>query len=326
MDVLNYLGHEFQLFGKEEYILNEGKAKGMRIWHIKNGLGLELCISLDRGFDIVSVTFKGVNINYITPNGYVNNTYYDNKGTGFLKSFTGGFLTTCGFNNVGSPNEDNGEELPLHGTYSNIPCINPCFKDDGDYLIAEAEIFDEGIFSYKLKSKRTIKISKNDNDFIIEDEIINRGDEDTPLEILYHMNFGYPMLTENSILKINSLKIDGRDELASSELDNWNKLLPPTNHYVERCYFHYFKDEGDVELYSPLVNKGVKISFDSKVLPFFCEWKMMGKRDYVLGLEPGNCTPEGRNIMREKGLLTILKPNEKKKYYVKITLFEGEKQ
>ena len=50
----------------------------------------------------------------------------------------------------------------------------------------------------------------------------------------------------------------------------------------------------------------------------------MGVRDYVLGLEPGNCTPEGRNIMREKGLLTILKPNEKKNYHVKITLFEGE--
>lgn len=324
MDVLKYLGHEFQLFGKEEYVLNEGKAKGMRIWHVKNGLGLELCISLDRGFDIVSVTYKGTNVNYITPNGYVNNNYYDDKGAGFLKSFTGGFLTTCGLNNVGSPNIDEGQELPLHGTYSNIPSINQVYEDKGDYLLLKADILDEGIFSYKLKLTRVIKVSKVDNTFTIDDEVINRGDDDTPVEILYHMNFGYPLLSEHSILTINSIRVEGRDALASSELDMWSELLPPTPKYIERCYFHYFDDVGEVKLYSPIINKGVKINFDSKNLPFFCEWKMMGVRDYVLGLEPGNCTPEGRNIMREKGLLTILKPNEKKNYHVKITLFEGE--
>lgn len=324
MDVLKYLGHEFQLFGKQEYVLNEGKAKGMRIWHIKNGLGLEMCISLDRGFDIVSLTYKGDNVNYITPNGYVNNTYYDDKGAGFLKSFTGGFLTTCGLNNVGSPNIDEGQDLPLHGTYSHIPSINHVYEDKGEYLLLKADVLDEGIFSYKLKLTRVIKVSKKDNSFTIEDEIINRGDEDTPLEILYHMNFGYPLLSEHSILKINSVRVEGRDKLASRELDKWSELLPPTAKYIERCYFHYFDKEGEVSLYSPLIKKGVLINFDSSNLPFFCEWKLMGVRDYVLGLEPGNCTPEGRNVMREKGLLTILKPNEKKKYQVKITLFEGE--
>jgi hypothetical protein len=37
---------------------------------------------------------------------------------------------------------------------------------------------------------------------------------------------------------------------------------------------------------------------------------MMGKRDYVLGLEPGNCTPDGRDVMRKNGTLKFLAPDE----------------
>jgi len=47
-----YIGNEFQLYGVEEYILQNGKRQGIKILHVKNGLGLELCISLDRAADI----------------------------------------------------------------------------------------------------------------------------------------------------------------------------------------------------------------------------------------------------------------------------------
>ena len=36
----------------------------------------------------------------------------------------------------------------------------------------------------------------------------------------------------------------------------------------------------------------------------------MGDREYVLGLEPGNCTPDGRDVMRKNGTLTILQPDD----------------
>ena len=47
---------------------------------------------------------------------------------------------------------------------------------------------------------------------------------------------------------------------------------------------------------------------------------MMGVRDYVLGLECGNCYPDGRDVMRKTGMLKFLKPGEKKMYEVKIDL------
>ena len=322
MNKLDYIGNEFQLYGKEEYILTNGFSSGVKIWHIKNGLGLEMCVNLDRGFDIISVTYKGVNVSYLTPNGYVSSKYYDDKGLGFLKSFGAGFLTTCGLTQVGSPNVDEGEELPLHGTYSNTPVNNACFFDNKKEMLLMGEILDERIFSHKLKLIRKIHVSKEDNSFYIEDEIINRGDKITPLEILYHINIGYPFLDEDTKLSINSNLVEARNEYAKLDIKNWKNMHKPEANYEEKCYYHCFKKDGQVEVYQPKLNKGLEINFDTKCLPFLTEWKMLGIRDYVLGVEPGNCTPDGRNTMRSKGLLEEIKPSETKKYCVKVRLFE----
>ena len=62
-----------------------------------------------------------------------------------------------------------------------------------------------------------------------------------------------------------------------------------------------------------------------KVAPrvkFFTEWKMMGEYEYVLGLEPGNCLPDGRNVMRQRGILEILKPQEEKTHHLKFEFEE----
>ena len=41
-----------------------------------------------------------------------------------------------------------------------------------------------------------------------------------------------------------------------------------------------------------------------------------------MGLEPGNCLPDGRNVMREKGILEILKPDEEKVHHIKFEFEE----
>ena len=61
------------------------------------------------------------------------------------------------------------------------------------------------------------------------------------------------------------------------------------------------------------------MSYDKKTLPCFTEWKMVGKREYVLGLEPGNCTPDGRDVVRKNGLLKFLEPAESEKTFVKFS-------
>ena len=65
---------------------------------------------------------------------------------------------------------------------------------------------------------------------------------------------------------------------------------------------------------------GLAISFDSSSLDCFTQWKMMGVKDYVMGLEPGNCYPDGRDVMREKGLCSSWPPARRKTYSVRLTM------
>lgn len=65
------------------------------------------------------------------------------------------------------------------------------------------------------------------------------------------------------------------------------------------------------------------ITFDTKSLDYFVEWKMLGEKDYVLGLEPGNCHPDGRDVMRKENTLKLIKPSEKISYKVQIEMIQG---
>ena len=64
----------------------------------------------------------------------------------------------------------------------------------------------------------------------------------------------------------------------------------------------------------------MEITFDAEKLDGFVEWKMMGVRDYVLGLECGNCYPDGRDVMRKEGMLKFLNPGQSQEYEVHIRL------
>lgn len=317
-----YIGHASQLCGVEEVRIAGGKGDGMRLLQLRNAAGLEMTISADRCADISRLIFKGDNMGYFSANGYVSPAYYEEKGLGFLKSFTAGFLTTCGLTAVGSPCTDEGEELPLHGTIGNTPCERIWWDEDEENIYIHAIINDSGVFARKLYMKRVITVSKTAGKFTITDTVENQGEAESPIMILYHMNMGYPLLSENSIVDIPSVEVAPRNDHAAQDLDTWHKMLPPTPGFEEQCYFHRFADEGRASIYNPDINKGLDITFDPQNLDYFTEWKMMGYRDYVLGLEPGNCHPDGRDVMRQQGKLKFLKPGESVTYEVTVTLYE----
>jgi galactose mutarotase-like enzyme len=259
---------------------------------------------------------------YFSPCGYVAPAFYDDKEDGFLKSFTAGFLTTCGLRAVGAACEDEGERLPVHGTIANTPAETAYWEEVDGKLVIHAVMKDERIFTHKLVLRREIICSLDTNELEIHDIIENRGDMDSPAMIMYHMNLGYPLLSENAILRVNSDEVIPRDPRAAEDLDTWNVVIPPQKQFAEQCYFHKFSQPGVASLYNPDVRVGVAIHFDPKNLTHFTQWKMMGERDYVLGLEPGNCHPNGRHKMREEGTLTVLKPGESVSYVVKVEMLD----
>lgn len=318
-----YLGHASQLGGVEEHRLVGGKGDGVRLYEVHNQSGLHLTLSPDRNGDITRLRFKGANFSYMSPCGYVAPAYYDSIGSNWLNSFTAGFLTTCGLQSVGTPCIDEGEELPLHGSIANLPCEQAWWTEEEDTYTIHTKTSDETLFGRKLTLDRKVVIQKTENRFEIVDTISNTGDRVEPFEVLYHMNMGYPLLDEDSVITIPSSEVLPRNEHAAEDIENWSRMQPPTPGFEERCYYHKFPNEhGSAAIFQPKLGVGLSISFDAKDLDGFVEWKMMGVRDYVLGLECGNCYPDGRDVMRETGMLKYLQPGEEKEYRVTVTVTE----
>lgn len=318
-----YIGHPNQIFGVEELRLVGGKGDGMRMLYVRNGKGLSFWVSADRCADIARLSLKGDNFGYFSPCGYVSPKYYDNKGLGFLKSFTAGFFTTCGLTAVGSPCTDDGEELPLHGTISNTPCENICYYTADDGIHIKASVRDAAIFAHQLILEREYIVSLDKNEIQMTDVIKNIGSRESPLEVLYHCNMGYPLLDEHAELFIPSVKIAARDDHAETGIADCLKVEKPQRGFEEMCFYHTLCGQTTVSIFNPKINKGLKMSYDTNELKYFTQWKMMGESDYVMGLEPGNCTPDGRDIMRRNGELELLKPGQKKIHHITFEFTEG---
>jgi hypothetical protein len=228
-------------------------------------------------------------------------------------------LVTCGLRNAGPACEVEGEHFGLHGRYTSIAAqnisIQEYWKEDVFYteisgLVREANTFGENLALY-----RTISVNNRENKIYLKDRLVNEGFKTEGIMLLYHLNWGYPLLSENTKLVLDAAKSELRDEMPGEE-GNWNHFTPPVPNFEEIVYFHDLKEDTEgktgYQLENPEINTRVKVSWHKKDLPFLTEWKMTGEGEYVLGLEPGNCQPIGRKqAIENKSLEMLDRLNEK---------------
>lgn len=310
----DYLGQTLQICGVEEHRLVGGRGDGMRLLEVRNGRGLQFTVSADRCCDLSRLSLDGVNFGFFSASGYVHPAYYDGQGKGSEGSFTGGFLATCGLHNVGAPCMDEGEQLPLHGAVGNLPAEHVLWDVEEDRVWLRGTVPHGGFYAPKLVLTRTLSVSRQKNELTLTDRVRNAGDSVSPLMMLYHINLGYPLLSETAQVYIPSRRVVPRDFRAAEGLAEWSRMAPPQAGFAEQCYFHEFDGPGEAGVYNPVLGKGVSIRFDGGELPKFTQWKMLGCGEYVLGLEPGNCLPNGRADARARGELQFLPPGEERSF------------
>jgi hypothetical protein len=329
-EIQQYIGNPAQLGGTRHYTLSDGWGKGLRAIDVNSGNGLNYTIIPDRGMDISLASFKGKNLVYLSSNGETHPSFYEQEDLGWLHTFTGGLLTTCGLTYLGGPGTDGNEKLGLHGRYSTIPARQvadiSAWKDD-EYHIRVKGIMEEAvIFGNKLRLEREISTVRGSNTITITDNVTNFGGLPCPYTILYHMNLGYPLLSEDSELIIDPEHTIARDPVAEEGFKDFRKFIRPVPGFSEQVYFHKLKRDSKGWSSATLRNNKLGISltirFDTGTLPLLTEWKMMGYGDYVLGLEPGNVPPKNRKMLREENALPFLKPGESSINKIEVTVSE----
>jgi len=315
-DIEKRTGHLSQIGGLKPYTLSEGRGAGIRAVDFRTTRGLEFTVLLDRGMDISEARYKGMSLCWRSCAGDVAPAFYDARGQEWLRTFFGGLLTTCGLTQVGAPCTDEGEELGLHGRISCTPAERVSCSEEwsGDQLELKVSgmVREARLFGQHLEMHRTIAARADGAGLVLRDRIVNAGARRSPVMLLYHINTGFPLLDEGAELVLPTTNVQPWDEESEKEKEDYAHVHAPRSGYQEKVYLHTMQADARGLVTCALINRrlngglGLKLRYRSSELPCFTQWRMLGEREYVTGLEPGNCVPLGRAAERAAGRLVEL--------------------
>ena len=335
--LIERLGDLRQVADVRPFEFTEGPERGTRGVSFRNAAGLAFRVLLDRGMSLYDLQFRGTPVPFLSPAGAVHPAFYDPHGTGWLRSWPGGFMTPCGLTQVGSPCQDGEEELGLHGRVAGLPAENVSWgtgwQEDEYLLWVEGSMRESVVFGENLLLRRRIWTRLDAARLWIEDRVENQGQGPSPHMFLQHINLGFPLVSGSTHLTLPEHTTRPRDETAAAGLEECLSFSDPVPDYAEQVFYHDLSAEADgrveVSLVNPAFNNGQGLGLTLRYLknqyPVFVEWKMMRAGTYVVGLEPSNCLVEGRLAAREAGRLQFLQPGETRHYAIEVELFEPGK-
>ena len=311
-EILKRVGDISSIAGAREFEYTEGPARGMRAIEVKNGAGLSFTVLPDRNMDISYASYKGMPLSYISKTGEISPAFYDEQD--FLRNFTAGLITTCGLTYCGAPCVDNGKSLGLHGRIANtqsydVSVVNEWVGDD--YVITiRGTTRQASVFGEFVTNTRIITIKLGENKINVENIVENNAFEETPFMLLYHINLGYPLVDAGAKISTNCEYLRPINDAAAAAEDKKFVAEEPQHGFAEQVFFYKAPKEAWAKIENPNLGFGLKVNYDGDTMPYLVEWKMMGESEYVIGLEPANCSSEGIVVNRENGTLRTLQPGE----------------
>ena len=302
-----------------------GLAGGVTTVEIDNGR-LQIDVLPTRGMGIWRVLPKGddeiSSLGWKSPiSGPVHPAFVnlgEPSGLGWLDGFDE-LLVRCGLESNGAPefDEKTGQlKYPLHGRIANKPAHHVELSIDTDKQeIKLVGIVDEARFHFqKLRMTSTLTTKFNSTSFTISDKIENLSATPAEAQILYHVNFGVPLLDAGSRVVLPAKTVVPRNARAASHIKSWDSYAAPEPGFEEMVYF--FELHGDERGQSRALLKnahgtrGVSLLFSTKQLPCFSLWKDTAAVEdgYVTGLEPGTNFPNPRSYEGQQGRVLKLPP------------------
>jgi len=234
---------------------------------------LEVLFNKDNALDVVWVKYRGVNISFLSKNG-LNDGARD-----FTGNFEGGFLYTCGMDNISGCVSGK----PVHGSLHYKKCDTAYAYIEGENITVCGEVRECALFGKNLLLKRVYTLT--DSSLQICDSVANIDYKDTEYILLYHINYGYPFLDECLQMEIPATNSAPLTEIAAARKDEMFKITPPVDGGDEDVYYHTLS-EGKIRLTNPEKGITVEMEYDVTDFPVTLEWKSMIGGDYALGIEP----------------------------------------
>ena len=286
-DLTRRVGQISQIAGARASELSSGLAKGVEAIDVKTGTGFEFTALPGRALDIAWASYKGAPIGYISKSGVVGAAHFVEQGAeGFLRNFFAGVLTTAGLTNVGPPVQGSDENLGLHGRISNIPaedvCISQGWQGDDYEIRLSGTVRQARMFGECLLLHREIATRLGSNSLVVRDVVENAGFRPEPLMLLYHCNFGYPLVSADSRIYTSGGSVDPRQGTPAQAVADHDRLGEPQAGYAEQCFYHNLKAK-DGRAFAAIFNErlgvGGYVRYRVETFPSSCNGRCLASRN-----------------------------------------------
>jgi len=329
------VGGQAQGYSVVKRTLHGGLRSGVDVVEVNNGR-FRFVVVPTRGMGLWRASLGQVKLGWRSPVcGPVNPAFvrlWEPSGIGWLDGFDE-WLCRCGLESNGAPEFDESGRLvfPLHGRIANTPARKVQVSVDGESgeIRVEGIVEEARLFGNKLRMHTTITTRVNQPGLVLTDVVTNAWQEPAELELLYHINFGVPLLEPGARVVLPVAKAAPRDKVAACDTAHWDVYDPETPGSIEAVFFFELAADREGNTRAVLRNRagdqGVSLKFNKHELPYFTLWKnrQSAADGYVTGLEPAINFPNPKSFEKKQGRVAVLEPGGSRSFTIEVEVHEN---
>lgn len=327
----------------EKKTLRGGRQEGVQLVTLDNG-SLAVTVIPTRGLSILDVRQGTFRFGWESPVQEVVHPKFINLtsrgGLGWLEGFNE-LMVRCGLEYAGHPGRDEFIDntgaraemnLTLHGKIGNIPASEVALVVDRKAphrLRLVGTVYEKMFFGPKLQLATDLSMEVGSSSFRLEDAITNTGAGPQEIQLLYHTNFGAPLLEKGAEVVAPIREVAPMNARASQGIANWTSYAGPTAGYIEQVYLvHPYADDNGrtgTVLKNAAGDRAASLRWSAEQLPYLTVWKNTTSREdgYVTGLEPGTCFPYNRKVERKFGRVPKIPAGQTRRFAIEFGFHAG---
>jgi len=314
--------------------LEGGKRQDVDLVEIDNG-AFRFAVVPSRGMGLWKGWLAGSEIGWQSPvKGPVHPAFVpvgDPSGLGWLEGFDE-LLCRCGLVSNGAPEAgpSGAVQYPLHGRIANLPAHRVTLEIDkatGETSLT-GEVDETRFLFQQLRLTATYKTKPGQKGLTIIDEVTNLSGEPAEVQLLYHINFGPPLLDPGAKFVAPVKVLVPRDPRAAEGVKSWETYPNEEPGFSEQVYFFQLAADDMQQTRVLLKNAhgtaGVGLRYDVRQLPCFTLWKNTKAvpDGYVTGLEPGTNYPNPRSFEGQQKRFVKLEPGARARFEIELELYD----
>jgi hypothetical protein len=315
--------------------LSGGRRDGVLLVELVAG-STKVFVLPDRGLGIWKVMAGDCELGWQSPvHGPVHPRFVplaEPSGIGWLDGFDE-LVARCGLVSNGAPDFDAAGRLRhgLHGRIANLPAhhLDVTLDEAAGTITLTGAVDETRFLCHALQMTTSLTVAADRQRVSWTDTVRNLSERPATMQMLYHVNFGPPLLGPGSEFVAPVAELSPRDAAAVADLPDWRRYAPPRAGRGEEVHFMRIQPQPDGHaaalLVAPEGRHGACLEWRADTLPCFTLWKNQGglADGYVTGLEPGTNFPNARTFEEAHGRVVALAPNQTVRFDLAIEHLAG---